>query len=107
MSPERVRTKALRVELRAPLHVPRSQVSYDRFQRTFAGTPEVFEQTPIRVRRRVVELVDHDVREVVGREALQMLRLAQRLDRCEQHGRLAILLDPGELAMTLPGRVRR
>ena len=46
----------------------------------------------------MVELVDDDVGEVVGREALQILRLAQCLDRREQHRGTRDLLETGELA---------
>ena len=60
--------------------------------------PEVLDQPTVGVRRRVMELVDDDVVEVIHSEALQVLRSAQRLDRREQHGRILVLLRAGELA---------
>ena len=51
---------------------------------------EVLEDPAIRPRLRVVELVDHDVVEVVGGEPVQVLGPRQGLHRCEEDLRIRI-----------------
>src|SRR5688572_19545362 len=56
------------------------------------------DQSTVRRRRRVVELVDLDVVELIRVEAVQVMRTTQRLDRCEDDSRLGRLLRSRVLA---------
>ena len=58
---------------------------------------EVLNQATVGVCGRVMELVDDDVVEVPGLKALEVTRLAECLDRGEQHYRACVLVATGEL----------